>query len=96
MLVRPCRGGLGQGVIQLAMGGLVEDNQVYLTFPESTPEQPDRLGMELPFSGERELSWEPLGCMIELPQDVNSAQRLALRLTPEEEMAGELWHATWS
>ncbi len=30
--------------------------------------------------------WGPPGC----------GQRLALRLTPEEEMAGELWHAMWS
>ncbi len=53
--VRPCRGGLGQGVIQLAVAGLVGGNQVYLSFPESTPEQSDRLRMESPFSGEREL-----------------------------------------
>ncbi len=54
--VHPCRGGLCQGVIQLAVGGLVEDNQVHLSFPELTPEQTDHLGMESPFSRERELS----------------------------------------
>ncbi len=33
---------------------------------------------------------------IELPRDVNSTQWLELRVTPEEEMAGELWHAVLS
>ncbi len=32
----------------------------------------------------------------ELPRDVDSAQWLELRVTPEDEMAGELWHAVWS
>ncbi len=70
------------------MGG----NQVYLSFPESTPEQPDRLRMESPFSGECELSREHIGCTIEDvdDQDVDGALRLALHLTPKEEMAGEL------
>ncbi len=36
-------GALGQGKIQLAEGGLVESKQVHLSFPESTPDQPDRL-----------------------------------------------------
>ncbi len=49
-------GGLGQGVIQLAVGGLVGSIQVYLGFPESTPDQLDHLGMESPFSRECELS----------------------------------------
>ncbi len=49
-------GALGQGEIQLAVGGLAGSKQVYLSFPESTPDQPDRLGMESPFSGESELS----------------------------------------
>ncbi len=49
-------GALGQGKIQLAVGGLVGSKQVHLSFPESTPDQPDRLGMESSFSGERELS----------------------------------------
>ncbi len=49
-------GALGQGEVQLAVGGLGGGKQVYLSFPESTPDQPDRLGMESPFSGERELS----------------------------------------
>ncbi len=49
-------GGLGQGVIQLVVGGRVGSKQVQLSFPESTPDQPDCLGMESPFSGERELS----------------------------------------
>ncbi len=48
------------------------------------------LGMESPFSREHELSREQIVCMIELPQDVDSMLRLALFLTPEEEMAGEL------
>ncbi len=47
---------VGQGEVQLAVGGLGGGKQVYLSFPESTPDQPDRLGMESPFSGERELS----------------------------------------
>ncbi len=47
-------GALGQGKIQLAVGGL-RGKQVRLSFPESTPDQPDRLGMELPFSRQREL-----------------------------------------
>ncbi len=65
--------------------------------PESTPDQPDRLGMEnVSCPWERELSWERVGRMIELPWDVNSTQWLELRVTPEEEMAGELWHAVWS
>ncbi len=74
-------GGLGQEVIQLAVGGLMEGNQVYLSFPKSTPEQLDCLGMESPFSRER----EHIGCTIDLPQDVDGAQRLGL--IPEEEMA---------
>ncbi len=37
---------LGQGKVQLAVGGLRESKQVHLSFPESTPDQPDRLGME--------------------------------------------------
>ncbi len=49
-------GALGQGEIQLAVGGLAGSKQVYLSFPESTPDQPDRLRMESPFSGESELS----------------------------------------
>ncbi len=49
-------GALGQGKIQLAVGGLVGSKQVHLSFPESTPDQPDRLGMESPFSGGCELS----------------------------------------
>ncbi len=47
---------LGQGKIQLAKGGLVGSKQVHLSFTESTPDQPDRLGMESPFSGELKLS----------------------------------------
>ncbi len=43
-----------------------------------------------------ELSWERVGRTIELPRDVNRAQWLELCVTPEEEMAGELWHAVWS
>ncbi len=35
----------GQGGIQLAVRGLVGSKQVHLGFPESTPDQPDRLGM---------------------------------------------------
>ena len=50
------QGGLGQGIVQLAVGGLVGSKQVYLGFPESTPDQLDRLGMESPFPGESELS----------------------------------------
>ncbi len=50
--VRPCRGCPRSGRIQLAVGGLAGSKQVYLSFPESTPDQPDRLGMESPFSGE--------------------------------------------
>ncbi len=49
-------GALSQGKIQLAVGGLVGSKQVHLSFPASTPDQPDRLGMESPFSGERKLS----------------------------------------
>ncbi len=53
---RPCRGcprsGRNTAGIQLAVGGLAGSKQVYLSFPESTPDQPDRLGMESPFSGE--------------------------------------------
>ncbi len=52
--------------------------------------------LESPLSGEWEMSWEHVGRTIELPRDVNSAQWLELRGTPEEEMAGELWHAVWS
>ncbi len=89
-------GALGQGEVQLAVGGLGGGKQVYLSFPESTPDQPDRLGMESPLSGECELSWERVGRTIKLPRDVNSTQWLELRVTPEEEMAGELWHAVWS
>ncbi len=37
-----------------------------------------------------------VGRTIELSRDVNSTQWLELRVTPEEEMAGELWHAVWS
>ncbi len=90
----PCaEGALGQGEVQLAVGGLGGGKQVYLSFPESTPDQPDLLGMESPLSGECELSWERVGRTIELPRDVNSTQWLELRVTPEEEMAGDLWHA---
>ncbi len=89
-------GGLGQGVIQLAVGGVVGSKQVHLSFPESTPDQPDCLGMESPFSRERELSWEHVGCTIELPWNVDGTQRFEPRLTLEDEMAGELWHAAWS
>ncbi len=50
------KGALGQGEIQLAVGRLAGSKKVYLSFPESTPDQPDHLKMESPFSGERELS----------------------------------------
>ncbi len=43
-------GALGQGKIQLAVGGLTGSKQVHLSFPESTPDQP-----ESPLSGECEL-----------------------------------------
>ncbi len=89
-------GALGQREVQLVVGGLGGSKQVYLSFPESTPDQQDRLGMESPLSGEWELSWEHVGRAIELPRDVNSTQWLELRGTPEEAMAGELWHAVWS
>ncbi len=49
-------GALVQGKIQLKVGGHVGSKQVYLSFPESTPDQPDHLGMESPFSGGGELS----------------------------------------
>ncbi len=49
-------GALVRESYKLAVAGLVGGNQVYLSFPESTPEQPDRLRMESPFSGECELS----------------------------------------
>ncbi len=49
-------GALGQGKIQLAVGGLVGSKQVHLSFPESTPDQPVHLGIESPFSGGRKLS----------------------------------------
>ncbi len=49
-------GALVQGEVQLAVGGLRGGKQVYLSFPESTPDQLDRLGMESPLSGECELS----------------------------------------
>ncbi len=51
-----CASASCQGEIQLAVGGLAGSKQVYLSFPESTPYQPDRLGMESLFSGEHELS----------------------------------------
>ncbi len=54
--VRLCRGGPLSGKKQLAVGGLVGSKQVHLSFPESTPNQPDRLGMESPLSGGRKLS----------------------------------------
>ncbi len=84
MCQRVCaEGGLSQGVIQLAVGGLVGSKQVHLGFPESTPDQPDCLGMESPFSRERELSFE-------LPWNVDGTQRFKPRLTPEDKMAGKL------
>ncbi len=49
-------GALGQGEVHLVVGGLGGGKQVYLSFLESTPDQPDRLGMESPLSRERELS----------------------------------------
>ncbi len=49
-------GALGQGKIQLAVRGLVGSKQVHLSFLESTPDQPNRLGMESPIFGERKLS----------------------------------------
>ncbi len=49
-------GALVQGKIQLKVGGHVGSKQVYLSFPELTPDQPDHLGMESPFSGGGELS----------------------------------------
>ncbi len=49
-------GVLGQGEVQLEVGGLGGGKQVYLSFPEPTPDQPDRLRMESPLSGECELS----------------------------------------
>ncbi len=45
-------GALGQGKVQLAGVVLWGSKQVHLSFPESTPDQPDRLGMESPLSGE--------------------------------------------
>ncbi len=36
---------LGQEEVKLAVGGLGGGKQVYLSFPESTPYKPDRLGM---------------------------------------------------
>ncbi len=45
MPVLPCRGGpRSSSKIQLAVGGLVGSKQVHLSFPASTPDQPDRLG----------------------------------------------------
>ncbi len=38
-----------------------EANRSTLSFPESTPDQPDRLGMESSLSGECGLSWERIG-----------------------------------
>ncbi len=46
-------GALGQGKVQLAVGEL--GGSKHLSFPESTPDQPDCLRMESPLSGEREL-----------------------------------------
>ncbi len=50
------KGALCQGEVKLAVGGLGGGKQVYLSFPEATPDQPDRLGMESSLSGECELS----------------------------------------
>ncbi len=94
--VRLCQGGPRSGKNTTGSGRTGGSKQVHLSFPESTPDQPDHFGMESPLSGECELSWERVGRMIELPQDVNSAQWLELCVTPEEEMAGELWHAVWT
>ncbi len=93
---RLCRGGPRSGSNTAGSGKIVGSKQVHLSFPELTPDQPDCLGMESPFSRGRELSWERVGCTIELPWNVGGTQRFELRLTPEDEMAGELWHAAWS
>lgn len=41
---------LRQGVKQLAMGRVREGKHVYLSIPEVSPNQLDRLGVESPFS----------------------------------------------
>ncbi len=48
-------GALGQGENHCS-GRTREKQTGHLSFSESTPNQPDRLGMESPFSGESELS----------------------------------------
>ncbi len=50
-----CQGGPRSGR-NTAGSGRTRRKQVHLSLSESTPDQPDRLRMELPFSGERELS----------------------------------------
>ncbi len=49
------KGSLGQGIEQPEAGGFLGSKQIYLGFPELTPNELDHLGMESPFSGEGEL-----------------------------------------
>ncbi len=84
---------LGQGVEQLTVRCLWGRKQVYLCKSETSPNQLDRLGMESPLSGERS-SWQLVGCRVEQTQNVSGAKRPQMLLTPEEEVAGKLWHVT--
>lgn len=70
-----------------AEGWLPERN--YPSFPKSTPNQLDRLGI----SSKRSLSREGNICAIEVTWNLSSSQTLQSLLTPKEEMMGELWHA---
>lgn len=59
-----------------------------------TPNQLAHLRVEIPFSRKRTLSWERMCSMIELTRNVNGTQQSETSLTPEDEMVGELRHAT--
>ncbi len=52
-------GALGQREILLVVGGLVGSKPVYLSFPESTPDQPDRLVSWAVVRAHRLHAWAP-------------------------------------
>lgn len=72
------------------MGGFLGSKRIDLCFPESTVNYLNHLGMESPFSQEGKLPGECIGCMVELPQNMNGTQRFELHRTPKEEFVGEL------
>ncbi len=77
----------------MAVGGFWRCKQVDLGSSEPSPNQLNRLGMESPLAWKC-CSEQLVGCPIEHSWDVDGTKGPQMLLTPEEEVAGELLHAT--